>query len=380
MAAAVAIVVVFFLPLPHVSLFKRLVAPTSVSTTTTSSSTTTVTTTVPSSRVTPTAVAGAAGYLWLAGTYGCAGGACSALMLSTDGGQSWARVGQPPSSVVLVSPQFSLLNFANRKDGYAHGKQGTPLYWTGDGGRHWQRGPLIGDLYDLVTTGGRAYALWREGGSANYRDFRYYLSVSSISSNSWRTIKLPALTNGQTVFLTAWKSKVWLVVTPLPAAGEAYLLVSSNEFRTFSRVATTGLGGLSSMAVASSFETLWGVATGGSMDGLARSTDGGKRFVAFPEDAAGVAFLPGSLVFPVSDSEALAADSVGFGLFLTHNGGQSFSRVLPRAQILDVGFANGNDWLALGWPNPTAAEPLSTSIWLTITGGRSWQAVKSPDA
>ncbi len=326
-------------------------------------------------QVTPTAVAGADGYLWLAGTYSCASGTCSALMVSTNGAQTWRQIGSPPVAVVSALSYYGVLSFANREDGYAQGRPGKPLYWTGDGGRRWQQVPLSGDLHSLVTTGGHAYALWCVGGGANC-DSRYYLAVSSVEDNSWTTTPLSPATNAQIVFLTAWRSRVWLVVTPA-GGGETRLLVSSNGGRTFSKPSATGLSGYSAKAIASSYQTLWGISYGGSLVALARSTDGGKRFLGFPEEA-GVDFLPGTRVFPVSSHEALAADSLGLGLFLTFNGGQSFTRVLPRAQILDVGFATGDDWLTLGNPHPTVAWSPPTSVWLTTDGGRSWQRVKAP--
>ena len=92
---AAAIVVVFFVPLPHVSLFHGLVAPAK----TTPASTQTVT----SAKVTPTAVTGADGYLWMLGTYPCASGTCPVLMRSSDGGKSWVWVGTPPAGCTSLS-------------------------------------------------------------------------------------------------------------------------------------------------------------------------------------------------------------------------------------------------------------------------------------
>ena len=85
------------------------------------------------SRVTPTAVTGAAGYLWMLGTYPCSTGTCSVgVMRSSDGGKSFVRVGTLPAANYQIE-------FANREDGYAFGAGGGPLdesrlYWTGDGG------------------------------------------------------------------------------------------------------------------------------------------------------------------------------------------------------------------------------------------------------
>ena len=87
-------------------------------------------------RVTPTAVTGAAGDLWLLGTYPCSTGSCSAIMRSTDGGKLFVRVGSLPMWVAT-------LMFANREDGYAYFPgpdiRTRIVYWTDDSGKSWQR-------------------------------------------------------------------------------------------------------------------------------------------------------------------------------------------------------------------------------------------------
>ena len=86
-------------------------------------------------KVTPTAVTGAAGYLWMLGTYPCATGTCRVLMRSTDGGKTFVRVGTPPVGTYGIE-------FANRQDGYTYiadlQDDQSSLYWTDDGGKSWR--------------------------------------------------------------------------------------------------------------------------------------------------------------------------------------------------------------------------------------------------
>jgi hypothetical protein len=77
-----------------------------------------------SPHITPTAVAGADGYLWMLETYPCATATCPVLMRSSDGGRFFLRVGTPPASMYGIE-------FANRQDL-------SRLYWTDDGGKSWR--------------------------------------------------------------------------------------------------------------------------------------------------------------------------------------------------------------------------------------------------
>jgi len=274
-------------------------------------------------------------------------------------------------------PYLDDMQFANAQDGYAYRVDSGPLYRTGDGGKSWERTPLSGSLYGLVLTGGNAYTLWCGSGGSNC-DSDYYLAVAAISSDSWTTFPLPGVTKGQIASLVAWGSKLWVFMMP-DGGGKTSMLVSHDGGRSFTSSACTGLSGYSSQVVASSSTTLWAVSTGGSLADMSRSTDGGETFVSFPEQSPGaVSALPGTRVFPVSDFEALAADSLGNGLFLTFDGGRSFTRVLRQVQVLAVGFATATDWLASGNPDPAGANPALSGLWLTNNGGRVWQALAPP--
>lgn len=367
---AAAIIVVFFVPLPHLSLLNRLTSQNGTIARTGS--------TVPPgstmARVTPTAATGAAGYFWLVGTYPCSSGTCHAVMRSTDGGASFVTVGSLPASV-------DSLTFANRQDGYAFTLGDKPsVFWTGDGGATWRRVQVRDALDGLVTAGGYAYALTCVPVLSNCSSSppSYHLDVSPIGEEDWTTMALPKLTEGQTVGLSASGSMLWLTVTP-GGGGEARLLASSDRGRTFSKVTSKGLGGLWSLAVATSPQVLWGETVSSDMAGLSRSVDGGKTFVAFPEDAAGQSFTMGAEIFPLSDTEEVVVDLADSGFWRTENGGHSFMRMLGNRGIFDVGFATSSNWIALGKSPPTAVTSAKPTIWRTDNGGQAWQSLKPPE-
>ena len=143
--------------------------------------------------ITPTAVTGAAGYLWMLGTYPCETGTCPVLMRSTDGGRSWVRVGSPPSLVDAIDSRTG-------RDGYAYFRgsydERAKLYWTGNGGRTWR---LISLRFpqsrspSLVIASGRAYLLVPENCLANGECRSQDLASSAVTSDVWtmRSLRLP---------------------------------------------------------------------------------------------------------------------------------------------------------------------------------------------
>ena len=236
------------------------------------------------SRVTPTAVTGAAGYLWMLGTYPCSTGTCSVrVMRSSDGGKSFVRVGTLPAANYQIE-------FANREDGYAFGAGGgrldqSRLYWTGDGGKTW-RFALARFRYSppqvVVITDGRAYVLVvPENCSAKGPCKSVQLASSPVTSDTWTERRLPlTVSEAENQFgWTAFGSNVWLLLTW--GVSSTRLLVSHDGGRTFSKLTPGGyLGGFGvrfDRHVA--HVTLWGFCVTGNGGYAIRSTDGGREFV-----------------------------------------------------------------------------------------------------
>ena len=338
-----------------------------------SSSTSTRTTTaihitaLPQVRITPTALAGVDGYLWLAGTYPCATGTCSALMRSADGGNSWVRVGSPPAA-------GDSLEFANREDGYAYGASPS-LYWTGDGGKTWHLG--LAQVRQVrpataVISGGHAYALVPEDCLVDGECKSLNLASSAVTSNIWRTRRLP-LTFGELnapVGLASYGSKLW-VITTSGAGGKAAVVVSGDGGNSFVNLPSTGMGGLACYAAATSLTTLWGFCATGSLGYAVRSTDGGRMFAVLPgrRDAAN-----SGVILPLSDTEAVYSPVPSY-LYVTRDGGTHFSYQMgePAGPVLEIAFASLTTWVVLGFP-----ESGTNVMWRTTSGGNSWQPVEAP--
>jgi len=365
---AAAIVVVFFVPLPHVSLFHSLVAPAKVTPTNTPM--------VTSARVTPIEVAGAGGYLWMLGTYPCSTGTCSVVMRSSDGGKSFVRTGTLPAADYRIE-------FANPEDGYAFGSGGGPnaesrLYWTGDGGKTW-RFALAGFRYSppqvVVITDGRAYVLVSTNCSAKGLCKSVQLASSPVTSDTWTTRRVPlTVSESERQFgWTAFGTNLWLLLT---SVSNARLLVSHDGGRTFSKLTPGGyLGALGCNLTATSFSTLWGFCATGNGGYAIRSTNGGRSFVSVR--------TPGGmsnniLIYPTSDSEAIFYPDFG-DLWLTRDGGKRFSSLLriPHSSEYncEVALASATTWLVLGIPEPRDEPNL---MWRSTNGGHSWQSVKAP--
>lgn len=321
-------------------------------------------------RVTPTAVAGTDGYFWLAGTYPCATGKCGALMRSGDDGRTWVRVGWLPSS-------GGSLVFANRSDGYLYVYNRT-LYWTGDGGHAWQKVRLPATPEVPVVTSGRAYVLL----TTDYRPTA--LASASITGNSWKVSKLPALSSHEQVAVAAYGTRVWLVLFD-GSGGKVRLMVSDDAGASFAPIGGTGMGlAITCDATATSVTTLWGFCTTGLNGYPVRSSDGGRTFVRLAAPAR--AWTTNSdQILPVSDSVAVFQSMLGaggWGEFVTRDRGRHFAPTLLIPVIRHpvavgypyVAFADGHSWLTLGVYSSESA----TRLWRTTNGGRSWQPVKAP--
>lgn len=328
-------------------------------------------------RLTPTAIAGADGYLWLLGTYPCASRTCLAVMRSSDAGKTFTRVAAPSVSLPgkdwggfesLGSDQFV---FANAEDGYLYlSSPTTRLYWTKDGGKVWQLAGVTGPLASpIVTTEGRAYALVSENCSNGYCQ-SLTLTSSAVTANDWTTMRLSVAASMDSPALAAFGSNVWLIQLP-DGGGYARLRVSHDAGHRFSPLSSRGMAGLYCDATATSSVTLWGFCSTGLQGYAARSTDGGHDFEKLPQGSSNA-----GRIYPVSNDEAIFQVAT-YPLLLTSDSGEHFEPMLRSPQDLadfDVALASRTTWLVLGI-SPTRGN---TALWRTSNGGRSWQSVKVP--
>lgn len=322
-----------------------------------------------SAQVIPTAVAGAAGGLWLVETYPCATGKCSALLRSTDGGSTWT---------LLSTLRFAVtaLEFANAEDGYAF-TTAQVHYWTNDAGRLWQPVPLATSSPLFVTTTTRAYAVINDCSGEDNCDVS--VVSSAVSSDKWTTTAgLRYQSAFRNASVAAFGSRVWLIGLT-GSGGTARLLVSNNEGRSFDPLSTRGINAMSCNITATSVMTIWGYCATGLMGYGIRSVDGGRSFVHLQSPVSG--YSPNvNQIRPVSNMVALCECMNGAGLwtgFVTRDGGHHFSS-MPEFPALttnfEVAFATPALWFVLG----STSNGTGGRLWRTTNSGRTWQPVKPP--
>jgi photosystem II stability/assembly factor-like uncharacterized protein len=321
-------------------------------------------------QLTPTAVTGADGYLWMLGTYPCSTGTCPVLMRSTDGGKSFVRVGTPPAGMYGIE-------FANRQDGYGLPQQSLPggpsLYQTTDSGKLWRLVPSLGVITSpVVTANGRAFlAVYEDCSKTKCRSLD--LASSAVTSDSWTLEPLPLSRQALNypdyyeVGMTAFGSKLWVAVTS--AIGKTVLFVSNDGGHNVSVLPSDGLGGLRCDLSATSPKVLWGHCITGLFGYFVRSSDGGQSFLTLRP--------PGEYAANNNDYLALSDDEALFDvagvqdILITRNGGRTFVRLpgAPRGVgVADMVPLSATDWFAQG----------SSGLWRTTNGGSSWQSVKAP--
>jgi photosystem II stability/assembly factor-like uncharacterized protein len=89
---------------------------------------------------------------WVLGTAPCRSGRCTAVVYSSDGGRSFARISAPPLPVD-AGQALGEMYFADRLDGFAFAPSHARSFWTThNGGTRWHRVALRGVL--AFATGG----------------------------------------------------------------------------------------------------------------------------------------------------------------------------------------------------------------------------------
>lgn len=298
---------------------------------------------------------------------------------STDGGKTFVRVGAPS---FRFNPRahggtrgIGSFQFANATDGYvgvldfnAGGAGSESLYRTRNGGDSWQRFALGGRVIPIVTTRGRVYALVATCPATVFDCTSYLLASASVTSSIWRQTSFTIPKGQSNPVITAFGSKVWLVMTP-SGGSQVRLLVSGDAGHHFSNLPTTGWGGIVCRATATSSLTLWGFCSTGMMGYGVRSTDGGRHFAAVAWRGA----LNSAEIVPVSDDVALYVLNES-GILVTTDGGRHFrpSLSFKVPATFAVAIASTTIWLTMVF------LPKNVQLRLTTDAGRSWTEVPLP--
>ena len=393
---AAVIVVVFFVPLPRVSIFDRLG----------NSATTSATSIPPGAAATnfqPGLVVPAGSTtVYVLGSGRCGRRACLELWRGTsttpDAREHFTEVTAPPSSAPTYpsdTGSIRTLVFANAVDGYALQRSDnsgliydnpSTVFATTDGGVTWHAtsfGRGLG-IFGLATSANEFYVvlgrcLTKDGGlfCGSYR-----LGRSLAGSTSWTTVPVPGTgaLDGSRISLGAGGSMAVVV----------YQSATTGRLRLFE----TGAGQVPLAAVTAepelragngcapypmAHDTIWVLCFGGMTETWLRSTDGGSHF----EQIWTVFQTSGAVFMPVSNEVAYRSEPTPqypmtqTPIERTTDGGRTwtdFGRP-PEARIPQILLddEDGFSVVTLTWNK--GAVPEKTSLMQTLNGGATWKAL-----
>lgn len=387
---AAVIVVVFFVPLPRVSIFDRL-----------GNSATT-----PATSIGPAAAAAfqpglvvPAGRttVYVLGSGRCGRRLCLELWRGTsttpDSREQFTEVTAPPS----IAPRYPsdtgsirTLIFANASDGYALQRSNdgeliydnpSTVFYTTDGGGTWHAtsfGRGLG-VFGLVASANEFYVVLgrcrtKEGGSfcGGYR-----LERSSAGSMSWTTVPIPGTgaLDGSRINLGAGSSRT-VVVYQSETSGKLSLFeAGAGRSPLVTVTAEPPLrAGNGCVPYPMAHDTIWVLCYGGMTETWLRSTDGGRHF-----ERIWTVFQTGGSVFvPVNNEIAYRSDLMTqIPIQRTTDGGRTWTAFghssearIPQILLDDE---DGFSVVPLTW-NPRAV-PETTSLMQTLNGGATWRTL-----
>jgi hypothetical protein len=329
------------------------------------------------------------------GTAGCGRERCPALLGTTDGGQTWARLAAPDATApgpdgrcaAQEVPCVDQVRFATPLIGYAYDPS---LYVTTDGGRSWQL--RIGNISSLEAAGGTVVRVASDypgcGGSQEEID------VAQAGSGTWAPLPAPDLAGICPPVLYRQGQELVLAAYGNPAGGvraNAAISRSDNGGRTWTAAAPDSCGGRDgyASAVALAPPDVLVLLCQHQLPSTSTSPAGeefGPAWVRVSTDG-GTSFGPDQTVpFRPAGADGfatyqLAAASAGRLLVIETGEGES----QPRSQVL-LSEDGGQSWsstlgltgaarvVLVGYEDPlTGRVAQGDMVWTTRDGGRTWR-------
>jgi hypothetical protein len=311
---------------------------------------------------------------WVLGhdTAGCTGAACTRILVTVDGGQTFASIPTPPTAVTG-------LRFRDPEDGWAYSS--TTVWSTHDAGARWSATPFPGEtIEDLETSGSYVYAVVCASGAAE--ESACSLERSATDTDGWQSLSLPlSLPSDVDTFRYVLKSLnvhggyVALAFWADAASGTEQLsrvLTSGDDGEHFTEASIcAGSMGIESLYAVSS-QDLWATCSTGLLVGVWSSDDGGAVFTEIPESSGFDEPNTGT----IAATSATHVELAGTRLLVSDDGGQTFQ----------VALDNGESWSIVGFTTSEAGfafssgggEAGTTGLWRTVDAGYQWYEVAFP--
>ena len=330
---------------------------------------------------------------WALATQPCAAGTCTRLARTTDGGQHWRLLPDPPATIqqgttdCTVTACVSQVSFANSTTGYLYG---PALLMTTNGGLTWrvQPGRQTGTL---TIADGQVYrgAFTSDGCPGPCQPS---VQEAPVGTADWRTLigQVTEPDRGNFGQIAVSGPDVLLDMTgsiagPLPANAIVYR--STDGGATWARQPADPCSGLGPGGPTEEHDLIGlAAAPNGFFVGLCYRRESMNTFVITSTDAgatwqATAAAPPGQtlglVTAPGPDTFAVATEATGGNgiwtsrLLVTTDGGRHWE--VGATDVQDLG-SGGNDPAWIGFETPLAGQWLGDphGIWRTADGGLHW--------
>ena len=327
-------------------------------------------------------VSGSRGFLL--GTSPCGHAPCTAVLATSDGGNTWAPVAAPGASFAATAgarPSVSQVVFAGASDGWAYGNS---LWATYDGAHTWQNGPRWPRTFAeqfrplCLCISGELFA-----GAANCQGPALRLERSVVGSEKWAPV--PGISGyGTSAIIAVNGANAWVSMVPRDHGAAMIWTTADGGAKwhslpdsCYQPAQATDLAGLASPGGRVVFELCAGN-PGAGQEGksLRISSDGGSTSRL-------VSYLPlGGLAQGIAaaghDNVYVTAVSGASDVYSSDNGGRTWdARIFDDggAGLTDIGFSTPSFGAAIeGQP---ADGPVADRLLVTDDGGATWSVVKS---
>jgi photosystem II stability/assembly factor-like uncharacterized protein len=297
----------------------------------------------------------------------CGDTVCQPVMArTTDAGHSWHESPHPPTTASPDAPEaVSQVRFGNLRNGWLF----APSLWsTHDGGNHWKKLSLPGEVFTLEEAKGTTWAVVRSCPGDGACTFSLWTAPQDSDAFTRRTT-LPYSGDGTVGLVRFSASYGWLTSR---GSGTAKLWRTTNAGRTWTSVpdpcATAFDYGPAQWVSRVDAANVWILCGGDAGAGHQRkaafhSTDGGRHWGSRndPSDTGNVVDF-----FALSPSTALLATTHS-GLLRTTNGGISWHAVAP--DCCDFGFGKIE---SIDMQHVWAIGPGANAIFFSADRGAHW--------